>query len=714
MSAPSRIYLALLVIATALFSFACSPSPAPLSKAPAEDAAPADDGDAPQDVHAGVAGSGDEAEADTSENPPAEKPAHKYTNRLSRETSPYLKAHGHNPVDWYPWGKEALDKAKKEGKLIFLSVGYASCHWCHVMERETFENEQIAAFLNSNYVCIKVDREERPEVDHLYMTALNVFNQMAGRGAGGGWPLSMFLTPDAKPFYGTTYLPPADGQRGIKTGFFTLVQTLLNFYKEHREQLTGDAERLTEATREAVKGMRASSLTEVDAQTMADARRTYGRQFDDQYGGFGYSPTDPQLPKFPEPSNLLFLLEYAKQNEDERAQEMAIKTLEKMARGGIYDHLAGGFHRYSVDRFWQIPHFEKMLYDNGQLASVYAAAYEQQPREDFRRVIEGTCDFVLRRMRDKEGGFYSSLDAETEDEEGAFYRWTKEQLQEALNPDEYKLLAAAYSVDGDPNFEQKYYVPQLGAPLADIAKDRDVEEAELVKQLQPVLEKLRKLRNQREQPRIDTKILTSWNGLMIGGLADAGRVLKRNDYVQAAEETATFILENMRMKDGRLLRTFSDGYGKLNAYLTDYTFLADGLLALHKATGDKKWLKTAEELTELQLKLFLDKESNGFFFTTEDHESMFARAKRQSDNVEPAGNSVAAHNMLRLGKLLDREDFTKAGRDTIQSTAFLLYRSPTAAPRILLAALEFPAAEEDPGEATPAGDEDGDKPSESE
>jgi len=708
---PSRKHLLAtitsLLLAAAFFA-GCSPSPPAASdagtapaadSAPAPDSAPADGAAATDSAAAVAPGSGAATGGDnkTAGEHPSDKVKHKFTNRLSRETSPYLKMHGHNPVDWYPWGQEALEKAKKEGKLIFLSVGYSSCHWCHVMERESFENPEIAAFLNANYICIKVDREERPEVDHLYMTALHVFNQMAGRGSGGGWPLSMFLTSDAKPFYGATYLPAGDGDRGIKTGFYSLVQILLNFSKEHAEQLERDAEQLTIATRTAVAGTRASSLASVDQQTMADARRTYARQFDDQYGGFGYSPADPRLPKFPEPSNLLFLLDYAARNDDARAREMVIKTLEKMSQGGIYDHLAGGFHRYSVDRFWQVPHFEKMLYDNGQLASVYATAYEEKPREDFRRVIEGTCDFVITRMRDKEGAYYASLDAETEGEEGAYYRWTKQQIENALTDKEFKLFASVYGVDGDPNFELEYYVPQLGASLSEIAKEKGLTEKELEKQLAPLRKKLLAVRSQRVRPQTDTKILTSWNGLMIGGLANAGRVLKRNDYIQAAKDAAGFILKNMRMEDGRLVRTFSEGRGRLNAYLTDYAFLVDGLIELHRATGEKKWLETASQLTDLQLKLFRDKEDNGFYFTTDDHESMFARAKRQTDTVEPAGNSVTAHNLLRLAELLNREDYRKAGRETVQSTAYLLYRAPTAAPRILLAAtmIKTPEAAQD-------------------
>jgi len=696
-----------IAVLVAMFA-ACSPSP-PTSPDPPAETSGTPAGDASSEAAGGNAtdeSTGtDDADAASGANSAGGK-KHKFTNRLSRETSPYLKLHGHNPVDWYPWGEEALAKAKKEGKLIFLSVGYSSCHWCHVMERETFENEEIAAFLNSNFVCIKVDREERPDVDHLYMTALHVFNQMAGRGSGGGWPLSMFLTSEAKPFYGATYIPPFDGDRGVQKGFYSLVQVLLDFFRTKPDQLHRDAEMLTQATRQQVAGARASSLADVDKNTMADARRTFARQFDDQYGGFGYSAANPQSPKFPEPSNLLFLLDYALRNNDQRAREMVMKTLEKMAQGGIYDHLGGGFHRYSVDRFWHIPHFEKMLYDNGQLASTYAAAYEQQPRDDFRRVIEGVCDFVLTDMRLNEGGFYSAIDADPNDEEGAFYRWKKKDIQDALSAEEFELFASVYGLERAPNFEGMYYVPQLAAPLADIAADKGISATELEKQLSPVREKLLAVRNKRERPLIDTKILTSWNGLMIAGLADAGRVLNRKDYVQAAQKAASFVLKNLRMKDGRLVRTFSEGHGKLNAYLTDYTFLVDGLIALHRATGDKQWLETAEQLTDLQVKLFHDKTSHGFFFTTGDHESMFARAKRQTDNVEPAGNSVAAHNLLRLGELLDRDDFRKHGQQTIKSTAFLLYRAPTAAPRMLLAAA--PLVEAKAGNAKPtagAGDE---------
>ncbi|MDP6555505.1 MAG: thioredoxin domain-containing protein, partial [Pirellulaceae bacterium] len=474
-----------------------------------------------------------------------------HTNRLANETSPYLLLHAHNPVDWYPWGPEALERARREKKVIFLSIGYSSCHWCHVMERESFLDEEIAAFMNEHFVCIKVDREERPDVDTIYMTSLHVYNQLSGSGRGGGWPLSMFLTPEGQPFFGGTYFPARDGDRGASTGFSSLLQRVHEIWSANAEKVEADAEMITRYVKEQLESRQPVALTPIDEKVQQKVLAALEEQFDADYGGFGYQPTNPMRPKFPEPSNLVFLIEYAKRTRDEEAIQLLSVTLERMAMGGIRDHLGGGFHRYSVDRFWRIPHFEKMLYDNGQLASVYADAHLLTGREDFKRVTDEMLTFVLREMTDERGGFYSALDAESENEEGKFYRWTKDELKEALSDDEFELFAAVYGINDEPNFEEHYYAPQYSKALAVTAASMKINESELDARLVPIREKLFDIRAARPRPLTDTKILTGWNGLMIRGFAVAGTNFNNAAYIQAAGDAATFVLDELLTEDGR-------------------------------------------------------------------------------------------------------------------------------------------------------------------
>jgi uncharacterized protein YyaL (SSP411 family) len=621
--------------------------------------------------------------------PPAKaKPQH--TNRLAKETSPYLLQHAHNPVDWHPWGEEALAKAKKEGKPIFLSIGYSSCHWCHVMERESFMDEEIAKFMNEHFVCIKVDREERPDVDAIYMTSLYTYNRLAETGAGGGWPLSMFLTPDGEPFFGGTYFPARDGDRGARAGFLTIIQRVQQIWKEKPDTIKDDAKVIVKYTKAELEGARKAVLTEINEALYLGVLPELADQFDEKHGGFGYVEAQPQRPKFPEPSNLVYLLDFARRYGDsedaerkaeaDKARTMVAATLEKMSLCGIRDHLGGGFHRYSTDRFWRIPHFEKMLYDNGQLASVYAAGYELTKREDFERVCRELCDFVLREMTDKTGGFYAAIDADSEDEEGKFYRWEKEEVLKLLSADEADLFSKVYGLTEEPNFEEKFYVPQLARALAEMAEGMKTSETELEKRLAPIRAKLLAARSKRVRPLTDTKILTADNGLMIGGLADAGRILKEPRYVAAAEKAATFVLANLRTKEGRLLRTYSGGQAKLNAYLNDYAYLADGLIRLHRATGEKKWLTAADEITAKQIEFFADEAGGGFYFTSKDHETLFARAKDPVDGATPAGSSVAALNLLALARELDKPEYIKQARGTVESVTAILEASPTAVP----------------------------------
>jgi uncharacterized protein len=615
---------------------------------------------------------------------PGTKGAAAHTNRLARETSPYLLQHAHNPVDWFPWGPEALAKAKAEGKLIFLSIGYSSCHWCHVMERESFHDAEIARLLNQHFVCIKVDREERPDIDAIYMTSLYVYNQLAGSGRGGGWPLSMFLTPDAEPFVGGTYFPARDGDRPGAPGFLTLAARIQELWSSDPDRVKRDAQTIARFAKVELEKRRGALTIALDEQLVAATLAALAEEYDPKYGGFGYTP-DGRRPKFPEPSNLVFLLDRVRRTSSDQARQLLVGTLEQMGQGGIRDHVGGGFHRYSVDRYWQIPHFEKMLYDNAQLASVYAQAFELTKRDDFRRVAVEICDFVLRELTASEGGFYAALDADSEGQEGKFYRWEKSELAAALSSAELALFAAVYGTDGDPNFDEKYYLPQLARPLAQIAAERRLAEAELEAQLVPIRRKLLAARAERPRPLTDSKILTADNGLMIGGLADAGRILREPRYVAAGERAAEFVLTRLRTADGRLWRTYAGGQAKLNAYLSDYAFLADGLIRLFRATDNPRWLAAASALTKQQIELFADETGGGFFFTSSDHEALLARNKELADNALPAGNSVAAHNLIFLAGTQQQPDYLRRAEKTIAATVVATQSAPTAAPWMMTA-----------------------------
>jgi uncharacterized protein YyaL (SSP411 family) len=612
----------------------------------------------------------------------ADPPRH--TNRLTKETSPYLLQHAHNPVDWFPWGPEALAKAKEGGKLIFLSIGYSSCHWCHVMERESFEDAEIARFLNEHFICIKVDREERPDIDAIYMTALQVYNQLAETPRTAGWPLSMFLTPEAEPLGGGSYFPARDGDREGQPGFFQLIQKIDEIWTTQPDRLRSNAQAIVKFTKAAMEQRRASSTIVLDESLPAAALAALAEEFDPKYGGFGYTP-DGRKPKFPQASSLFFLLDRVRRTGDEQAKTMLLTTLEKMSQGGIRDHLGGGFHRYSVDRYWRIPHFEKMLYDNGQLASVYALAYELTGREDFRRVAIEICDFVLRELTDENGGFYAALDADSEGEEGKFYRWTKEEVEKTLTPDDFALFAAIYGLDRAPNFEEKYYVPQLARPLSETASELKLSEDALNARLAPIRHKLFQVRSQRARPRTDTKIVTAENGLMIAGLADTGRILKEPRYVAAAEKAAEFILSKLRTSDGHLLRSYAAGEARLNAYLNDYAFLAHGLIHLHQATDSQRWLDEAAALTTRQIELFSDASGGGFFFTSNDHETLLARGKEVVDGAIPTGNSVAAQNLIFLARAKNKPEYIDLARKTIAASFTTTQSSPAAAPRMMMA-----------------------------
>ena len=601
-------------------------------------------------------------------------------NRLAKETSPYLLLHAHNPVDWYPWGEEALAKAKKENKLIFLSVGYSSCHWCHVMERESFLDDEIAAYLNKTFVCVKVDREERPDIDAIYMAALQAYTQATTGRRGGGWPMSIFLAPDTKPFVGLSYLPARDGDREGMPGFFGVAQRIQGAWEKQPERVKEDSQTLTDIVKAELESRRALSLTPIDIKLYNAVQPALNEQFDAKWGGFGYDEIQWKRPKFPEPANLIYLLDHIRRTDDARSKELLTFTLEKMMRGGIYDHVGGGFHRYSTDRLWRIPHFEKMLYDNGQLATIYAEASQLLKRKDFARIADETCDFVLREMTDATGGFYAALDAESEGEEGKFQRWTKEELKSSLTTPKFEILSELFALQKDPNFEEKYYVLNLAQSHSEMAAEKKWSEEKVVNTWGVIREKLLKVRDARKKPLTDIKILAADNGLMIAGLADTGRVLKQPRYIDAAKKAADFILTNMLTKDGRLQRSYASGAAKLNAYLDDYAFLTYGLIALHRATGEERWLKEAEKLTQKQIELFADPRGGGFYFTSSDHEALLARGKDPIDSASPAGNSLAAGNLIYLAKHAKKPEWLDLAEKTIQAAAGILEQSPTASP----------------------------------
>jgi uncharacterized protein YyaL (SSP411 family) len=603
----------------------------------------------------------------------------KPTNRLAKESSPYLLQHAHNPVDWYPWGEEAFARAKKEGKLVFLSIGYSSCHWCHVMERESFSNKEVAAILNKHFVCIKVDREERPDVDHVYMTALQAMDQP------GGWPLSMFLTADGKPIVGGTYWPPDDKEIDGKKvrGFKSLLKAVADYHKDHADDLVKQADEVATLTKRALAGSaRGLALIDLDRSLVEDAVDHLKETFDKVHGGFGSPASSFRGPKFPRPPSLLLLQSEAARTKAKDLDAMVRTTLVKMAAGGIYDQLGGGFHRYSTERTWTVPHFEKMLYDNAQLLEVYARAYSQSKNPQYKRVLQQTIAFVDREMTSPDGAFYSALDADTEEEEGRYYVWTAREIGGVLKTrDDAALARKAFGADGTPNFEGQYHILTRRAALPDVAKERKLTDEELEKRLDELRLKLLEARGKRAKPFLDTKVLTGWNGQMIAGLARAGKALDDKKVVQRAARAADFLLKNLKTKEGRLYRTYGAAPGqkaqaRLNGYLDDYAYLVHGLLCLHDATGEARWLDEAKALTETMVKYFGDKDGGGFYYTASDHEKLFARAKDQYDGVQPSGNSQAAMNLVRLWRKTGDEKYAKLAEKTFRALGAPLKTSP--------------------------------------
>jgi uncharacterized protein YyaL (SSP411 family) len=579
-------------------------------------------------------------------------------NRLAGETSPYLLQHAHNPVDWYPWGEEALSRAKSEDRPILLSIGYSACHWCHVMERESFENPRTAALMNSSFVNIKVDREERPDLDGIYMQAVQA---MTG---SGGWPMTVFLTPDGTPFYGGTYFPPEP--RANMPAFDNVLTAIADAWHNRRADVLRSGKQLRDHLQQTLQP--ASTPGQLDVDILHSAGRGLAAQHDPEFGGFGTAP------KFPQPMALEFLLRYWKRTGDEAARDIVVHTLDRMARGGIYDHLGGGFARYSTDSEWLVPHFEKMLYDNAQLARAYLMGYQATGNAFFKDIVEQIIGYVLRDMTDPSGGFYSTEDADSEGEEGKFYVWTPAEVRQLLGEQDARLFSAFYDVATPGNFEGRASILHMDYTPLELAPKLGVTEAELLAALERGRQVLFEARSARVRPGRDEKVLASWNGLMLRALAEAGAVLNRPDFLAAATRNAEFLLDHMRRPDGALHRTWKPGHtARLNGYLEDHANVADGLLALYEATFDERWLSAATQLADIMLERFSDTENGGFFDTSTDHETLITRPKDIFDNATPSGNAVAADVLLRLAVLLDRESYRRAAEGVLR-----LLREPMA------------------------------------
>lgn len=589
-------------------------------------------------------------------------------NRLSQETSPYLLQHADNPVDWYPWGDEALERARRENKPILLSIGYAACHWCHVMAHESFENPRIAALMNDLFINIKVDREERPDLDAIYMQAVQT---LTGRG---GWPMTVFLMPDGVPFYGGTYFPPED--RHGMPGFPRVLLSIADAYRTRREDVNSSGEELLRHLRQN-EGLHGDD-GEFDSSLLDAAYQQLRQQFDQRNGGLGGAP------KFPQPMTLEFLLRTYVRTGEREALALVELTLRKMAAGGIYDQLGGGFHRYSTDAVWLVPHFEKMLYDNAQLARVYLAAFQLTAEPLYRRVVEETLDYVLREMTGPEGNFYSTQDADSDGVEGKFFVWTADEVEAALGAEDAALLSGYFDVTGHGNWEGKniLHIPRSVEQVATVAGVTS-------ERLQQAIARGRRLlferREQRVKPGLDDKTLTAWNGLMLRAFAEAGRALERDDYLQAAVRNAEFIRRSLT-RDGRLLRSYRAGQSKLNGYLEDYSFLLNGLLSLYEATFDSRWFIWSLDLARTMIDDFSDPTQAGFFDTSAGHEALVLRPRDLFDNATPSGNSAAAEALLRLTAFTGDEEFEQHALALLRLLRPAMIRLPSGFGRMLCAA----------------------------
>jgi uncharacterized protein YyaL (SSP411 family) len=600
-------------------------------------------------------------------------PSDRRPNRLASEKSPYLQQHAYNPVEWFPWGEEAFEKARRENKPIFLSIGYSTCHWCHVMERESFEDEATAKLMNELFVNIKVDREERPDVDNVYMTAAQAIS------GSGGWPLSAWLTPELRPFYVGTYFPPraAHGRPSFRDALLSLHDAWIN----EREKVFRSAKAIVRAVEKHAIIADAPGAEADTGEAIDRCFEQLRNSYDPRHGGFSGAP------KFPRPSIFEFLLRFHRERGDAPALEMALHTMRKMAAGGMYDQLGGGFARYSVDPQWRVPHFEKMLYDEGQLVAAYADAYRITRDEDLARVIRHTIDYLERDLMDESGAFYSAEDADSEGEEGTFYVWRSDELRELLTSQELEAVTLYYGITEEGNFEHGKNVLHTSTTLEDAAARLGATPAEIAARLATAREKLFAARERRPRPHRDEKILTSWNGLMISGLARASAALGEPRYADLARRAADYLIATMNV-DGRLMHRLRDGEARFDGYLEDYAFFAAGLIDLHDATFDVKYLKEAARLVTEAGRLFWDEEGGGYFMTSGDDPSVLVRSKSDHDGAEPSGNSVMAINLLRLGRLFYDDDLLAKAKRTIALFTARIAEYPIMMPLMIAAALE--------------------------
>ncbi len=610
-------------------------------------------------------------------------------NKLVGSTSPYLLQHQNNPVYWYPWGSEALQKAKLESKPIFLSIGYAACHWCHVMEHESFENLAIATFLNDNFVSIKVDREQRPDLDHIYMQTVQMLT------GSGGWPMSVFLTPDMKPFYGGTYWPPE--RRWGRPGFLEVLKAIVDAWSNKRESLLSQSEDITrhlrlasqstskaasqnketEQSGEAKQGGKASNDVALDETLLWNADEWLSQAFDERWGGFGGAP------KFPHAMDIRLLIQLQTRRPSERRLNIITKTLDCMADGGIYDHLGGGFSRYSVDEKWLVPHFEKMLYDNSLLANAYIDAYLLTGNTRYRSVVCETLDYVLEDLTDEQGGFYCTRDADSEGEEGKFYVWSREEILDLLGPERGEIFCEAYGVTFGGNFESKNILHHP-EPLERIAQRLGMPLDLILEKLKADKKTLLEVRDARIWPGLDDKVLCSWNGLMITAMAKAGAVFSIPKYAAAAERAAEFLQRSMTKENGRLFHAWRNGTPEIDGFIEDYSYLADALVTLFECTGKAQYIDQACSLVAIMDKYFHD-DQGGFFFTASDSEELITRYKDQHDGSVPSGNAMAATVLVKLATLTNDARMFQLAEETLKQSAPLMHQSPGSVGQMLIA-----------------------------
>ncbi|HXZ94497.1 MAG TPA: thioredoxin domain-containing protein [Dehalococcoidia bacterium] len=600
------------------------------------------------------------------------------SNHLRNETSPYLRQHANNPVDWYPWGQEAFDKAQREDKPIFLSIGYSTCHWCHAMAHESFEHLEVARLMNETFVSIKVDREERPDIDNVYMSACQA---MTG---SGGWPLSIVMTPDKKPFFAATYIP-RESRFGLE-GMMQLIPHIRQIWATRRVEALNLSDKIATMLQQSSQD---TAGGELDGATLNQAYEQFAECFDAQHGGFS------RAPKFPTPHNLLFLLRYWRRSGNKAALDMVEKTLQTMRCGGIYDHIGFGFHRYSTDSQWLVPHFEKMLYDQAMLAMAYTEAYQATGKEDYGKTAREIFTYVLRDMMTPEGGFCSAEDADSEGEEGKFYLWTQEEVRQALGNEEADFVARVFNIEKDGNFTEEATGKKSGAnilhlrkPLEEIAADLNLSQQDLQTHLEAILQKLFVYRDKRVHPMKDDKILTDWNGLMIAALAKGAQAFDEPEYAEVACGTADFILENMRKANGRLWHRHRGEWTGVEANLDDYAFLVWGLIELYEATFDTSHLESALELTGDIVRHFWNEEGGGLYLTPDDGESLLVRKKEIYDGAIPSGNSVAMLNLLRLGRMTGNSDFEEKAAKIGRAFSRSIKQSPAAHGQLIVA-LDF-------------------------